>query len=106
MTFRNAVTISDLFFQVSGGNQQTFNVDNLLLSDTAAIPEPASLALLGLGGLLTMSRRRSGVSPHNFPAGPVTTGSAVSSASRPSRLFRSLICPPQSFAPSGSVVSP
>lgn len=32
--------------------------DNLTINGTAAVPEPAGLALLGLGGLLTLARRR------------------------------------------------
>lgn len=39
----------------SGGS---FFVDSITLTDNAVIPEPASLALLGLGGLAMLGRRR------------------------------------------------
>lgn len=40
----------------TGGN--SFFVDSITLTDNNPIPEPASLALVGLGGLAMMSRRR------------------------------------------------
>lgn len=39
-------------------SQASVNIDNLKVWNTSAVPEPASLALLGLGGLLLVGRRR------------------------------------------------
>lgn len=51
------------FFIPNGNNQQNagrfISVDNIVVNGTAsAIPEPASLALLGLGGLMLLPRRK------------------------------------------------
>lgn len=35
-----------------------FNVDNIIVTDVTAVPEPSSAALLGLGGLALILRRR------------------------------------------------
>jgi hypothetical protein len=53
--------IDSLRFDPIGGpdaNGNTFEVDYVRLSDTSAVPEPSSLALLGLGGLGLLRRRR------------------------------------------------
>ena len=42
----------------TGNFQAQYNVDNLVVSDTTVIPEPSSTALLGLGGLAFLLRRR------------------------------------------------
>lgn len=54
------------FFIGSGSNtdQDTFSIDNVGVVDavsfeTVVVPEPSALALLGLGGLLALRRRRS-----------------------------------------------
>jgi hypothetical protein len=46
-----------LAFRVAAQGDNHTVIDNLVL-DVVAVPEPASLALLGLGGLLMASRRR------------------------------------------------
>ena len=54
ITFRLSLTDDN------GSSSRGHYVDNLVLSgDVTLIPEPASLALLGLGGLCMLSRRRS-----------------------------------------------
>ena len=54
------------FFIGSGSNtdQDTFSIDNVGVVDavsfeTVAVPEPSAIALLGVGGLLALRRRRS-----------------------------------------------
>lgn len=42
-------------------NGNSFFVDSITFTDNAVIPEPASLVLLGLGGLLMLNRRRCSV---------------------------------------------
>jgi|GEM_PF-2530526 len=55
-----AVTGGDDFgtFAISANNNAARYIDNLVVTGTAAIPEPSSLALLGLGGLALIGRRR------------------------------------------------
>lgn len=45
-------------FAVSANNFEARFIDNLVVSSISAIPEPSSFALLGLGGLVMLGRRR------------------------------------------------
>ncbi len=55
----NGLAIQIQFFDPNGGNgSKQAGLDNIVLDETANIPEPSSLALLGLGGLLLLRRRR------------------------------------------------
>ena len=56
--FRNDVDVSLAAFQTFSGARQTASIDNLILDDGSPIPEPASLALLALGGVALLGRRR------------------------------------------------
>ena len=58
LAFRNDVSILGLFAQVTNSNQQTVFLDNILFSDTAAIPEPASATAIAALGALALRRRR------------------------------------------------
>ncbi|HMP07370.1 MAG TPA: PEP-CTERM sorting domain-containing protein [Lacipirellulaceae bacterium] len=59
LDFRNAgVGIPEVGWFIGNTAVQTMYVDNILISNTSAIPEPASLSLLGLGGLALLRRRR------------------------------------------------
>ena len=46
------------FLQNNSNNAETIRVDNLRVSDLNAVPEPSSILVLGLSGLLLASRRR------------------------------------------------
>jgi len=56
-------TTTDSIDTTVGGNRYGWltynNIDGLAIDNTAVIPEPTSIALLGLGGLLVARRRRS-----------------------------------------------
>ncbi len=59
-TFASSVNPTQLIFQVGGGssgNPQTFYIDNVR-ANPAPVPEPATLGLLSIGGLLALRRRR------------------------------------------------
>jgi hypothetical protein len=44
---------------IRGGTARTHSVDNIYLGNNSPfVPEPASLALLGLGGVMMLGRRR------------------------------------------------
>ena len=68
VAFRNGeLNIDSVFFQTFGSAQQQFTFDNFILTDDEAIvrgvssiPEPASLALVGLGAMCLLGRRRVG----------------------------------------------
>ena len=52
-------TALDLRLTVSvNSGDEDFAVDNFILNDNAAVPEPGSLAVLGLMGLVFVGRRR------------------------------------------------
>lgn len=59
LTTDDAIFAKNLVIHVqqAGGSTGSVNLDNATLTKTV-IPEPSSLALLGLGGLLAMRRRR------------------------------------------------
>jgi hypothetical protein len=60
LNFRNSgVTAIEVvgWFQSTTG-QGTMYIDNIIISNSSAIPEPASLALIGAGGALMLLRRR------------------------------------------------
>ena len=48
--------VSRLDMQWDGGNSVDYNLDNINLSE---VPEPATVSLLALGGLLLLRRRKS-----------------------------------------------
>ncbi len=51
------------YARAEGSDNRDLRFDNIVINGTVAlIPEPASLALLGLGGLLMLPRRRAGLS--------------------------------------------
>ena len=54
------VPVQSLIFRVSGGAVPAVNGGGLYIDDvsTQAVPEPGSLAILGIGGLALMRRRR------------------------------------------------
>lgn len=56
-TIASVGAIDEVGFLNGGGGGNT-NVDNLQIDGVGLVPEPASMALLGLGGLLMLSRRR------------------------------------------------
>lgn len=47
-------------FSDSGGSAGPAFIDDIVISGTPEVPEPGSLALLGLGGLMMIKRRRNG----------------------------------------------
>ena len=49
--------IDGIYFRAGSGGNAVF--DNVVVSDNIAVPEPSSAALLGLGGLALLLRRRS-----------------------------------------------
>ena len=55
--FRNDVDVSLAAFQTFSGARQIASIDNLILDD-GTIPEPASAALLALGSVALLGRRR------------------------------------------------
>ena len=56
-TFIGAPSLTHVFINKHSGSTSG-TVDNFQLTNTAAIPEPSSVALLSLGGLVLLRRRR------------------------------------------------
>jgi hypothetical protein len=52
--------IDELLITVGPGQSTSINIDNILFADAVAVPEPGTLAMLGIGlvGLVAVRRRR------------------------------------------------